>query len=85
MPPKRRPTRLQNLFDEVEDFWDCAQGDATPKTGPTDAEQHAGHIEDAAEAKDFAKAAEHLKLLMGTCQTCHTKYRDGCLTGPRQQ
>ncbi len=67
--------KIEDLFDDVEDYWDQHKV-ADAEDWAEDASDHAGHVEDAAEAKDFGKAAEHLKLLMGTCQTCHTKYRD---------
>jgi cytochrome c556 len=66
---------LQKLLDDVEEFW-TARKVTDAKEWAESAAAHAGHVEDAADGKDFAKADEHLKLLMGTCQTCHAKYRE---------
>jgi cytochrome c556 len=72
---EEQASKLEELFDQVEAFWDSRKvSDA--KDWAKEASDHANHIEDAAKAKDFGKANEHLKLLMATCQTCHTKYRD---------
>jgi cytochrome c556 len=38
-------------------------------------------IEKAATANNMASAAEHMKLMMGTCGQCHTKYRDKAADG----
>lgn len=67
--------RLQVLFNEVEQFFD-ARKMGEPEDWADDAADHAEHVEDSVEAQDFARAAEHLKLLASSCQTCHTKYRD---------
>ncbi|MCC7179107.1 MAG: cytochrome c [Acidobacteria bacterium] len=42
----------------------------------TAAMNHAAEVEKAASANNMAGAAEHMKLMMGTCGQCHTKYRD---------
>jgi cytochrome c556 len=74
---------LEHFFGEVEDFFDARNlNDA--EGWAEDASDHANQIENAAEGKDFAKAAEHLKLLMATCQTCHTKYRERLPDGSYQ-
>jgi cytochrome c556 len=72
---KEQAEKLETLFEDADDFWHSrnvhdAMGFAD------DAAEHADHIEDAADGKDFAKAAEHLKLLQATCANCHGKFRD---------
>jgi cytochrome c556 len=42
---------------------------------------HASNVEKAVAAKNMASAGEHMKLLMGTCAQCHTKYRDKAADG----
>ena len=66
---------LEHYFRDVEDFFDNRHMEDA-ETLAKEATSHAGHVEDAAEDKDFAKANEHLKLLMATCQNCHTKFRE---------
>ena len=72
---KTNADKLEELFEQVDDFW-SARNLKDAADIADDAAEHADHIEDAVDAKDFAKAAEHAKLLQGTCATCHTKYRD---------
>ncbi len=72
---KTNADRMEELFEDVDDFW-SARNVHDAATTADDAAEHADHIEDAADAKDFTKAAEHLKLLQGTCASCHMKYRD---------
>ena len=38
-------------------------------------------VEKAGAAKDMAGTPDHTKQLMGTCQTCHMKYRDKAADG----
>jgi hypothetical protein len=79
--------RLELLFEEAEEFFDNKKW-GEPEDWAGDAADHAEHVEDAVEAQDFAKAAEHMKLLFATCNTCHTKYRekapDGSFTIKKQ-
>jgi cytochrome c556 len=72
---KTNADKLEELFEQVDDFW-SARNVKDAADIADDAAEHADHIEDAADAKDFAKAAEHAKLLQGTCASCHGKYRD---------
>ena len=72
---KTNADKLEELFEQVDDFW-SARNVKEAADVADDAAEHADHIEDAADAKDFAKAAEHAKLLAGTCASCHGKYRD---------
>jgi cytochrome c556 len=72
---KTNADKIEELFEEVDDFWGARNVHDASNTAD-DAAEHAEHIEDAADAKDFTKAAEHLKLLQGMCASCHMKYRD---------
>jgi hypothetical protein len=72
---KQQSDRIEALFEEVDDFW-TARNVQDAMGWADDAAEHSDHIEDAADEKDFTKAAEHLKLLQGNCAQCHTKYRD---------
>lgn len=56
-------------------FWTARKAqDATEWANA--AVNHATMIEKALTAKDAAGAAEHTKMLMGACGSCHMKYRD---------
>ena len=66
---------VEHLFRDVEDFFDNRRIPEAEQFAQ-DATAHANHVEDAAEDKDFAKASEHLKLLMATCDSCHAKFRE---------
>lgn len=72
---KTNADKLEELFEDVDDFW-SARNVKDAADIADDAAEHADHVEDAADAKDFTKAAEHAKLLQGTCAACHGKYRD---------
>jgi cytochrome c556 len=72
---KTNADKLEDLFEQVDDFW-SARNVHDAAGFADDAAEHAEHVEDAAEAKDFTKAAEHAKLLQATCASCHGKYRD---------
>lgn len=72
---KQQADKLEMLFEDADDFWNARNVDEAQDLAD-DAAEHADHIEDAADEKDFAKAAEHMKLLTGTCAACHGKYRD---------
>ena len=72
---KTNADKLEDLFEQVDDFWNARNVRDAADTAD-DAAEHADHVEDAAEAKDFTKAAEHAKLLQGACASCHMKYRD---------
>ena len=72
---KEQADKLESLFEDVDDFWNARNVRDAADTAD-DAAEHADHIEDAVDGKDFAKAAEHMKMLQATCGSCHTKYRD---------
>jgi cytochrome c556 len=72
---KTNADKLEELFEQVDDFW-SARNVKDAADLADDAAEHAEHIEDAADAKDFTRAAEHAKLLQGACASCHGKYRD---------
>lgn len=56
-------------------FWTARQTEDAAEWA-TAAMNHAAALDKAATGGDMAAAAEHLKLMMGTCGQCHTKYRD---------
>jgi hypothetical protein len=72
---KTNADKLEDLFEQVDDFW-SARNVKDAADVADDAAEHAEHLEDDADAKDFAKAAEHAKLLAAACASCHGKYRD---------
>lgn len=72
---KQQADKLEMLFEDADDFWNARNVDDAQDLAD-DAAEHAEHIEDAVDDKDFTKAAEHMKLLQGTCAACHGKYRD---------
>ena len=71
---------LEHLFRDVEDFFDNRSMEDA-ETLAQEATAQADHVEDAVENKNFAKANEHLKLLMAACQACHTKFRERDASG----
>jgi hypothetical protein len=72
---KEQADRIESLFEQVDDFWNARHVRDAADTAD-DAAEHAEHVEDAVDGKDFAKAGEHMKMLQGTCASCHGKYRD---------
>lgn len=72
---RQHAEKLKSLFGDVNDFWSARNVREAASTANA-AAAHTDRVEDAAEAKDFTKAAEHLKLLQGTCANCHGKFRD---------
>jgi len=72
---KEQADKTNHLFEDVDDFWN-ARNVRDAAEWADDAAEHAEHVRDAVDGKDFAKAAEHMKLLQSMCGTCHTKYRD---------
>jgi hypothetical protein len=72
---KTNADKIEELFEQVDDFWSARNVKDAADTAD-DAAEHAEHVEDAVDAKDFTKAAEHAKLLQATCASCHGKYRD---------
>lgn len=74
---------LEHLFDDVEEFFKARKLEDAEKWARA-ATDHANHVEEAIKGKDFGKASEHLKLLMGMCETCHTKHRERLADGTYQ-
>jgi hypothetical protein len=72
---REQAEKVESLFEQVDDFWSARNVRDAVDTAD-DAAEHAEHIADALDGKDFAKAGEHMKLLQGTCASCHGKYRD---------
>jgi cytochrome c556 len=71
---------LQYYFEEAEQFFDERKIPEAEQFA-RQAGEHADDVEDAVEADDLTKAAEHLKLLMNTCQSCHSKFREQAADG----
>lgn len=67
--------RMADLQKDNAAFWN-ARNTSDAAEWATAAMNHATEMDKAAAAKNMAGAAEHMKLLMGTCAQCHTKYRD---------
>ncbi|MCC7123226.1 MAG: cytochrome c [Acidobacteria bacterium] len=72
--------KLVELAKGNVEFWKARKtADATEWA--TSSLTHATAIEKAVAGKDVAAANENVKLLMGTCGSCHTKYRDKAADG----
>ena len=72
---KTNAAKMSTAFTDVQAFWKSRNvHDAADTAG--EALKHAKAVEGAVDAKDFTKAAEHAKMLQGTCGSCHMKYRD---------
>lgn len=74
---------VEHYLDEAEQFFDArkvTEAEALARR----ASDHADDIEDAVEDDDFGKAADHMKLLLETCETCHSKFRERAADGSFQ-
>jgi hypothetical protein len=72
---KTNAAKMATAFADVQAFWKSRNvADAADTAG--EAVKHVKAVEGAVDAKDFTKAAEHAKMLQGTCASCHMKYRD---------
>lgn len=72
--------KIAGLFKDVNTFW--TQHNNKEAAGwATSAMDLATEIDKATAAKNMAGVGEHTKLMMGTCQTCHAKYRDRAADG----
>jgi hypothetical protein len=67
--------RMIDLQKQNAAFW-TARKDTEAAAWATEAAGHAADIAKAIAAKNMASANEHAKLIMGNCQSCHTKNRD---------
>lgn len=56
-------------------FWTARQATDAVEWA-TAAMNHAAEIDKAAAANNMAGAAEQMKMMMGSCQQCHAKYRE---------
>lgn len=72
---KTNAAKMSTLFADVQAFWK-ARNVADAATTAGEAITHAKAVEAAVDGKDFTKAAEHAKMLQGTCASCHKQYRD---------
>jgi cytochrome c556 len=72
--------KLVTLFKDAQQFWTARNNkEAADWSGM--AATHAAEIVRAAKANKMEDVAAHQKELGGTCQTCHTKYREKTETG----
>jgi cytochrome c556 len=67
--------RMAELQKNNAAFW-TARKTQDAAEWATAAMTHAAEVDKAAAAKNMAGAAEHMKLMMGSCAQCHAKYRD---------
>ena len=72
--------KMTGLFKDANTFW-TQQGNKEAADWSKGAMDHATEIDKAAAAKNMAGVAEHTKMMMGACQTCHAKYRDRAADG----
>lgn len=72
--------KIAGLFKDANTFW-TEQNNKEAADWSKSAMDHATEIDKAAAAKNMAGVGEHTKLMMGTCQTCHAKYRDRAADG----
>jgi cytochrome c556 len=72
--------KMAGLFKEANAFW-SQQNNNEAADWAKSAMDHATEIDKAAAAKNMAGVGEHTKLMMGMCQTCHSKYRDRAADG----
>ncbi len=72
--------KMAGLFKDANTFW-TQQGNTEAAEWAKSAMDHATEIDKAAATKNMAGVGEHAKLMMGTCQTCHAKYRDRAADG----
>ena len=72
--------KLVTLFKDSQQFW-TAHNNKEAADWSAAAAMHADGLAKAAKAGKADEAAGHLKELGGTCQTCHTKYREKTETG----
>jgi cytochrome c556 len=72
--------KLVVLFKDAQQFWTARKNTEAAEWSAA-AATHAAAIETAAKAKKTEDAAEHMKQLGGSCQSCHMKYREKTETG----
>jgi cytochrome c556 len=72
--------KLAGLFKDTGTFW-TQQNNKEAADWSKGAMDHAVEIDKAATAKNMAGVADHTKQMMGSCQTCHAKYRDRAADG----
>lgn len=72
--------KMAGLFMDTATFW-TERNNKEAADWAKSAMDHATEIDKAAVAKNMLSIAEHTKMLMGSCQTCHTKYRDRAADG----
>ena len=73
-------TKLVALFKDAQQFW-TARSNKDAADIAASAMGHAAEIEKEGKAGNAEGVAAHAKELGGTCQACHTKYREKTETG----
>ena len=73
-------TKLVALFKDAQQFW-TARNNKDAADIAASAAGHATEIEKEGKAGNAEGVAAHAKELGGTCQACHTKYREKTETG----
>ena len=72
--------KMVGLFKDATTFW-TERGNKEAADWSKGAMDQAAEIDKAAAAKNMAGVGEHTKVMMGTCQTCHAKYRERAADG----
>ncbi|MDH4065076.1 MAG: hypothetical protein OEW19_11800 [Acidobacteriota bacterium] len=72
--------KMADLQKNNAAFWSARKADDAVEWA-TSAMNHAMEIDKAVAANNMASAAEHMKMMMGTCGQCHMKYRDKAADG----
>jgi cytochrome c556 len=73
-------TKLVALFKDAQQFW-TARNNKDAADIAASAVAHATEIEKEGKAGNAEGVAAHAKELGGTCQACHTKYREKTESG----
>jgi len=73
-------TKLVALFKDAQQFW-TARNNKDAADIAASAAGHAAEIEKEGKAGNAEGVAAHAKELGGTCQACHTKYREKTESG----
>jgi cytochrome c556 len=72
--------KLVALFKDAQQFWTARDNKDAADTAAA-AMNHAAEVEKALKASNTEAAAAHMKELGGTCQACHSKYREKTESG----
>jgi len=72
--------KMADLQKNNAAFWSARKADDAVEWANS-AMNHALEVDKAVAANNMASAAEHMKMMMGTCQQCHAKYREKAADG----